>query len=85
MDEQQVPAPAPVSEAPKPTEDPGKNLAIIGLVLAFIFALVGLILCIVARNKSQSAGFTNTIATVGIVVAVVNMIAGIGLRVAGVI
>ncbi len=66
-------------------EDPGKTLAIVGLVFAFIFALIGLVLCIVARNKSSKAGFKNNIATVGIVVAIINMILGVILRLNGTI
>lgn len=48
-------------------EDPGKGLAIAGVVLAFFFSLLGLILSIVAKKKSKAAGFNNTLATVGII------------------
>jgi len=59
----------PVQQAPivPPATDPGRGLAIAGIVLAFFFQLLGLILSIVAHNKSKNAGFKNTIATVGIV------------------
>ena len=48
-------------------QDPGKGLAIAGIVLAFFISLVGLILSIIAKKKSKAAGFHNTLATVGIV------------------
>lgn len=58
-------------------EDPGKTLAIIGLVLAFVgVQLVGLILSIIGRSKSKKAGFKNTIATVGIWLNAVFLVLG---------
>lgn len=51
----------------KPAEDPGKIMAIIGLVVGFfVFAPIGLVLSILARKKSKTAQFKNTIAVVGI-------------------
>lgn len=47
-------------------EDPGKGLAIAGIILAFFFSGLGLILSIIARSKSSKAGVKNTLATVGI-------------------
>lgn len=88
MDDQQQAPSAPAPSTPTTSEtatDPGRTLAIVGLVFAFIFALVGLILSIVARNKSQKAGFNNTLATVGIVISVINMILGVVLNVTGVL
>ena len=58
-------------------EDPGKTLAIVGVVLAFFFALVGLVVSIVAKNKSKAAGFNNTLATVGIWLNASFMILGV--------
>ncbi|HEY5785073.1 MAG TPA: hypothetical protein VIT65_09875, partial [Microlunatus sp.] len=43
-----------------PAEDPGKTLGIIGLVLSFFTAIIGLIISIVALRKSKKAGFKNT-------------------------
>jgi len=60
------PYPQPV-QAPV-TEDPGQTMGIIGLIVGIvIMPLIGLILCIIALNKSKNAGFQhNTIAKVGI-------------------
>lgn len=62
-------APAPTGVPPQAPsgEDPGKGLAIAGVVLAFFFSLLGLILSFVAKKKSKAAGFNNTLATIGIV------------------
>ncbi len=46
--------------------DPGKTLGIVGFVLAFVFALAGLIVSIIARSKSVKAGYKNGLATAGI-------------------
>jgi hypothetical protein len=42
---------------------PGKTLGIVGLVLAFVMPLLGLILSIVAKVQSRGAGAKNTPAT----------------------
>jgi len=61
---QQYPQPA---QAPA-TEDPGQAMGIIGLIVGIVvMPVIGLILCIIALNKSKKAGFQhNTIAKVGI-------------------
>lgn len=61
---------------PTPAQDPGRTLGIVGLVCAFLCSLVGLVLSIVAYNKSKAAGFDNGIAKAGIVVAIVFMVLG---------
>lgn len=60
---------APVTNsASAPTgEDPGKGLAIAGIVLAFFFNILGLILSIVARKKSKAAGYDGSLAKIGII------------------
>ena len=58
--------PAPVSD--------GKTLGIVGLVLAFVFSLAGLIVSIIARNQSKAAGVTNTPANVGLVLSIVFLV-----------
>lgn len=55
-----------VPNTQQPVRDPGSTLAIIGVILAFIFTIAGLVVSIIARNKSRAAGFRNTLATVGI-------------------
>jgi hypothetical protein len=56
---------------PTYVEDPKKTLGIVGLVLAVLFPLAGLIVCLVARNRSRAAGFTNRLAKVGVIAAIV--------------
>lgn len=70
--------PNPYGAAPgAPTgEDPGKTMGIVGLVLAFFCSLAGLIVSILAYNKSKQAGFKNNIALAGIIVAAVAMVGG---------
>jgi len=50
---------------------PGKTLGIVGLILAFVMPLLGLILSIVAKVQSRGAGAKNTPATVGIVLSII--------------
>ena len=85
MEDQNTPVVNQTSTEGVQAEDPGKTLAIVGLVFSFIFALIGLVLCIVARSKSAKAGFKNNIATIGIVIAIINMILGVVLRLNGTI
>ena len=69
-------------------QDPGKTMGIIGLVLSFLgcLSIVGLILSIVALNKSKKAGYKNGIALAGIIVGAVVLVASIigGVALAGV-
>lgn len=58
-------------------EDPGKTLGIVGLVLSFFTAIIGLIVSIVALRKSKKAGFKNTPALIGIIVGVLSTVVAI--------
>ncbi|KQO96571.1 DUF4190 domain-containing protein [Leifsonia sp. Leaf264] len=59
-------------------DDPGRTLGIIGLVLAIFFNIIGLIVSIVAYNKSRKAGYSNGFAVAGIIVgAVLLILAGV--------
>lgn len=60
-----------------PAEDPGKTLGIIGLVLCFVFSIAGLVVSIIAKKKSEAAGFTNTPAKVGVILGWIFTILGI--------
>jgi hypothetical protein len=63
---------------PPPGADyPGKTLGIVGLVLVFIFTLLGFILSIVANGQSKRAGYKNTPAKVGIILGAVFLVLGI--------
>ncbi|MDP9028383.1 MAG: hypothetical protein M3N46_12695 [Actinomycetota bacterium] len=54
-----------------PATVPGKTLGIVGLILDFIFPLLGLILSIVAKVQSNRVGAKNTPATIGIILGIV--------------
>lgn len=82
-----VPAAAPVAPQPvQPAGDPGKTLGIVGLILAFLLPLIGLIVSIIAKSKSKKAGFKNGFALGGIIVSIVFMVLTVlffGLTIAG--
>ncbi len=69
--EPQSSAPQPSAPTSTTNEDPGKTLGIVGLVLAFLLPLIGLILSIVGVSKSKKAGFKNTPGVIGIIVGAV--------------
>ncbi len=58
---------------PAPTEAdfPGKTLGIVGLVLAILAPLVGIIVSAVALNQSKKAGYENKLAKIGLIVGIV--------------
>jgi hypothetical protein len=60
--------------APAGTTYPGKTLGIIGLIVAFPFSLIGLVLSIVALVQSKRAGNANTPAVIGIIVGAVLLV-----------
>jgi hypothetical protein len=55
---------------------PGKTLGIVGLILAFVAPLVGLIVSAVASSQSKKAGVKNSLASIGIIVGVVFTVLG---------
>jgi cytochrome b561 len=66
-----TPTPAPAPQ-PAPAGDfPGKTLGIVGLVLAILVPLVGLIISVVANNQSKAAGYPNQLAKIGIIVGAI--------------
>jgi len=64
-------SPAVPPTAAAPVSSPGKTLGIVGLVFAFLFPVLGLILSIVAKVQSRGAGVKNTPSTVGIVLSII--------------
>jgi uncharacterized membrane protein len=48
--------------------DPGRTLGIVGLVLSFVAALVGLVVSAIALRTSRRAGFRNGVALAGVIV-----------------
>jgi uncharacterized membrane protein len=73
MSEVPAAAPAPVA----PATYPGKTLGIIGLIAAFVFTLLGLILSIVALSQSKAAGYKNTPAKVGLILSIIFIVLGV--------
>ncbi|HEU4806911.1 MAG TPA: hypothetical protein VFT01_01500 [Homoserinimonas sp.] len=70
-----TPAPAPGAAYSAPVaENPGKTLGIVGLVLAFVANIVGLIVSIIALNKSKKAGFKNGPALAGIIISIISIV-----------
>jgi hypothetical protein len=66
-----TPTPAPAPQ-PAPAGDfPGKTLGIVGLVLAILAPLIGLIISVVANNQSKAAGYPNQLAKIGIIVGAI--------------
>ena len=62
-----------------PAQDPGKTMGIVGLVLSFLgcLSIVGLILSIIAFNKSKKAGYKNGVALAGIIVGAIMLVISI--------
>lgn len=60
-----------------PAQDPGRTMGIVGLVLAIFCSLIGMVVSIIAYNKSKAAGFKNNIALAGIIVGAVLFVVGI--------
>ncbi|MEN0083185.1 MAG: DUF4190 domain-containing protein [Leifsonia sp.] len=61
----------------QPADYPGKTLGIVGLILAIVVPLVGLIISIVAANQSKKAGYKNTLAKAGIIVGAILVALGV--------
>lgn len=62
-----TPAPAPAA----PAAAPGKTLGIVGLVLAFVAPLIGVIVSAIANSQSKAAGLKNTPAKAGIIIGII--------------
>lgn len=60
-----------------PAQDPGRTMGIVGLVLAIFCSLIGMVVSIIAYNKSKAAGYKNTIALAGIIVGAVLFVVGL--------
>lgn len=72
-----IPPVVPVSQPPidnatgTTVNYPGKRGGVVGFVLAFVMPPVGLIVSIVAANKSKQAGYKNILAKTGIILSAV--------------
>jgi len=70
-----TPAPTPAPAA-APASD-GRTLGIVGLILAFVFSLAGLIVSLIARGQSKRAGVPNGPATAGIILSIIFLVLGL--------
>ena len=59
-----------------PVEDPGKTLGIVGFVLAFVFAIAGIVVSAIAKKKSREAGFDNQLAKWGLILSIIFTVLG---------
>ena len=64
--------------------DPGRTMGIVGLILGivgffvfFLAPIAGIIVSVIARNKSKAAGFKNGIAKAGLIVSIIALVANI--------
>lgn len=64
-------------KAALPADYPGKTLGLVGLILAIVVPLVGLILSIVAQNQSKAAGYPNQLAKIGVIIGAILLVLGI--------
>ena len=65
---------APITPAPAAPVPDGKTLGIVGLVLAFLVPLAGLIVSIIASGQSKKAGVANGPAKAGIILSIIFMV-----------
>jgi hypothetical protein len=54
-----------------PADYPGKTLGLVGLILAIVAPLIGLILSIVAGKQSKEAGYPNQLAKIGVIIGAI--------------
>ena len=64
------------SAPPPAAADPNRTLTIVGFVFAFLCSIVGLVISIIAYNRSKQLGFNNGLAKAGIIVSAALMILG---------
>jgi hypothetical protein len=60
-----------------PADYPGKTLGIVGLVLAIVLPLVGIVVSAIARSQSKNAGYENNLAKIGLIVGIVLTVLGL--------
>lgn len=63
--------------AQTPADFPGKTLGIVGLILAIVTPLIGLIVSLVAQSQSKKAGYPNGLAKAGVIVGAILTALGI--------
>ena len=60
-----------------PADYPGKTLGLVGLILAIVVPLVGLIISLVAQKQSKDAGYPNQLAKIGVIIGIILVVLGI--------
>lgn len=68
---------------PPPAADPNRTLSIVGFVLAFLCSIAGLVISIIAFNRSKQLGYTNNLAKAGIIISAVLIALGVLANVTG--
>lgn len=63
--------------AQPPADFPGKTMGLVGLILAIVAPVIGLIVSLIARSQSKAAGFPNGLAKAGIIVGIILTVLGI--------
>lgn len=63
--------------AQPPADYPGKTLGLVGLILAIVAPLIGLIVSLIARSQSKAVGMPNGKAKAGIIVGLVLTVIGL--------
>ncbi|HJM04727.1 MAG TPA: hypothetical protein QF549_03830 [Candidatus Saccharimonadaceae bacterium] len=72
--------PASTSTPTSGVENPGKTLGIVSMILSIIgLGLVGVILALIGMSKSKKAGQKNGFALAGLIIGILNILAGIAL------
>lgn len=61
----------PTTTAPTaPADFPGKTLGLVGLILAIVAPVVGIVVSAIARSQSKNAGYENKLAKIGLIVGI---------------
>jgi hypothetical protein len=71
------PPPSGSAGPPGPNADPGRTLGIIGLVLAFVASVAGIIVSAIALRESRQAGYSNGFAIAGLILSIVFSVVGL--------
>ncbi len=73
-----------LTTAPAGSDYPGKMLGIVGLVLAVLASVVGLVVSAIALSTSKKAGYKNTPALAGVVVGAISLVLGVVFAIIGI-
>lgn len=72
---------APANNAPYPVKPKMNTMAVVGFIFSFLISIVGLILCIIAKNQIKTRGERGDgLATAGIIISVVSMLLAVIIR-----